>query len=161
MTRRVTVAVLLVACAGQKPTTETEKEKWVQPRFTGTGESTPGFGRVRRDEKPKTEVWIGTPSATGGLDAVTIRRSLRQRTGHIRYCHMKEQLARPELGFGEVALTFQIDGSGNVIVASGTGFDQAVTDCVVGAVRGIAFPRPADGATVEVTAVRVKFAAPP
>jgi hypothetical protein len=98
----------------------------------------------------------GIPSETvvlGSMDPDVIRRILLDHLPQFRYCYQKElERSGAELS-GMIKLDFTIGASGHV---SGAGVDSAsslpaeVKKCVVGVLRGITFPEPMGGGTVEV-----------
>ena len=104
----------------------------------------------------KTIYTAGIPSDTvvlGSMDPDVIRRILLDHLPQFRYCYQKElEKAGAELS-GVIKLDFTIGASGHV---SGAGADSAsglpsdVKKCVVGVLRGITFPEPMGGGTVEV-----------
>ena len=98
----------------------------------------------------------GIPSETvvlGSMDPDVIRRILLDHLPQFRYCYQKElEKTGAELS-GMIKLDFTIGASGHV---SGAGVDSAsglpadVKKCVVGVLKGITFPEPMGGGTVEV-----------
>lgn len=98
----------------------------------------------------------GIPSETvvlGSMDPDVIRRILLENLPQFRYCYQKELERTGQEVSGVVKLNFVIGASGNV---SGAGIDGGsdipadVKRCVVGVLRGITFPEPMGGGTVEV-----------
>lgn len=106
----------------------------------------------------KTGIYTaGIPSETvvlGSMDPDVIRRILRENIPQFRYCYQKEldQNASKDVS-GTIGLVFTIGASGTV---SKAGVDQSsnlpghVKSCVVRVLRGIRFPRPLGGGTVDV-----------
>ena len=98
----------------------------------------------------------GIPTETvvlGSMDPDVIRRILLDHLPQFRYCYQKElEMTGKEIG-GVIKLEFTIGASGHV---TGAGVDSAsnlptnVKKCVVGVLRGITFPEPLGGGTVEV-----------
>jgi pSer/pThr/pTyr-binding forkhead associated (FHA) protein/outer membrane biosynthesis protein TonB len=98
----------------------------------------------------------GIPSETvvlGSMDPDVIRRILLDHLAQFRYCYQKElEKTGAELS-GMIKLDFTIGASGHV---SGAGVDSAsglpsdVKKCVVGVLKGITFPEPMGGGTVDV-----------
>lgn len=99
----------------------------------------------------------GIPSETvvlGSMDPDVIRRILREHIPQFRYCYQKEldRNAGRDIS-GTIGLIFTIGASGHVSkagVASGSGLPGDVRGCVVRVLRGIKFPRPMGGGTVDV-----------
>ena len=106
----------------------------------------------------KTGIYTaGIPSETvvlGSMDPEAIRRILREHIPQFRYCYQKEldRNAKKDIT-GTIKLVFTIGSSGSVSragVGSGSGLPRNVKGCVVGVLRGIRFPRPLGGGTVDV-----------
>ncbi len=99
----------------------------------------------------------GIPSETvvlGSMDPDVIRRILRENIPQFRYCYQKEldRNANKDLS-GTVKLIFTIGASGAVSkagVGSSSSLPGQVKGCVVRVLRGIRFPRPRGGGTVDV-----------
>ncbi len=98
----------------------------------------------------------GIPAETvvlGSMDPDVIRRILMENLPQFRYCYQKE-LERNGLEVsGVVKLNFVIGASGNVSAAGvdgGSDIPADVKRCVVGVLKGISFPEPMGGGTVEV-----------
>jgi hypothetical protein len=98
----------------------------------------------------------GIPSETvvlGSMDPDVIRRILLDHLPQFRYCYQKElERTGAELS-GVIKLDFTIGASGHVSgagVESASGLPADVKKCVVGVLRGITFPEPMGGGTVEV-----------
>ncbi len=98
----------------------------------------------------------GIPSETvvlGSMDPDVIRRILLEHLPQFRYCYQKElERSGSELS-GTVKLNFTIGASGHVAQAGVDGASNLpgeVKKCVVSVLRGIAFPEPMGGGTVEV-----------
>lgn len=98
----------------------------------------------------------GIPGETvvlGSMDPDTIRRILMEHLAQFRYCYQKElERSGAELS-GAIKLNFTIGASGHVSQAGIDGSSNLPTDvkkCVVGVLRGITFPEPMGGGTVEV-----------
>jgi pSer/pThr/pTyr-binding forkhead associated (FHA) protein/outer membrane biosynthesis protein TonB len=99
----------------------------------------------------------GIPSETvvlGSMDPDVIRRILREHIPQFRYCYQKEldRNANKNLS-GTVELIFTIGASGTVSkagVASKSSLPGPVRGCVTRVLRGIRFPRPLGGGTVDV-----------
>lgn len=98
----------------------------------------------------------GIPSETvvlGSMDPDVIRRILLEHLPQFRYCYQKElERAGTEMS-GVIKLNFSIGASGNVTQAGVDGSSGLPTDvkkCVVSVLRGISFPEPMGGGTVEV-----------
>jgi outer membrane biosynthesis protein TonB len=99
----------------------------------------------------------GIPSETvvlGSMDPDIIRRILRENIPQFRYCYQKEldRNANKDLS-GTVKLIFTIGASGAVSkagVGGSSSLPGSVKGCVVRVLRGISFPRPRGGGTVDV-----------
>ena len=99
----------------------------------------------------------GIPSETvvlGSMDPDVIRRILREHIPQFRYCYQKEldRSSNKSLS-GTVGLAFTIGASGTVSkagVTSKSNLPGKVRGCVVRVLRGIRFPRPLGGGTVDV-----------
>ncbi len=99
----------------------------------------------------------GIPSETvvlGSMDPDVIRRILREHIPQFRYCYQKElDRGRQNTLSGTIGLQFTIGASGHVSragVSKRTGLPASVKSCVVRVLRGIQFPSPLGGGTVEV-----------
>lgn len=98
----------------------------------------------------------GIPSETvvlGSMDPDVIRRILLDHLPQFRYCYQKELERTGNELSGLIKLDFAIGASGHVTAAGVEGNSNLPTDvkkCVVGVLRGIAFPEPLGGGTVEV-----------
>lgn len=99
----------------------------------------------------------GIPSETvvlGSMDPDVIRRILREHIPQFRYCYQKElDRSASESLSGTIGLQFTIGASGHVSragVSSQTRLPSNVKKCVVRVLRGIQFPSPLGGGTVEV-----------
>lgn len=99
----------------------------------------------------------GIPSETvvlGSMDPDIIRRILREHIPQFRYCYQKElDLKAGQDISGTIGLVFTIGASGHVTkagTAQSSNLPGHVKRCVVGVLRGIQFPRPMGGGTVDV-----------
>ncbi len=96
----------------------------------------------------------GVPSETvvlGSMDPDLIRAILREHIPQFRYCYQKELDAGARSVSGLVRLNFVIGASGHVQNAGvESSLPSPVKACVVSVLRGIKFPEPAGGGTVEV-----------
>jgi outer membrane biosynthesis protein TonB len=98
----------------------------------------------------------GIPSDTvvlGSMDPDVIRRILLDHLPQFRYCYQKELERSGAEMSGTVKLNFTIGASGHVSQAGIDGSSGLPTDvkkCVIGVLRGISFPEPMGGGTVEV-----------
>ncbi len=106
----------------------------------------------------KTGVYTaGIPSETivlGSMDPDVIRKILRDNIPFFRSCYQKELNARGGKDIsGTIRLVFTIGASGHVSRAGVDGQTRLpgkVKGCVVNVLRGIKFPRPLGGGTVDV-----------
>lgn len=98
----------------------------------------------------------GIPGETvvlGSMDPDTIRRILLDHLPQFRYCYQKELERTGAEVSGAIKLNFTIGASGHVAQAGVDGASNLPTDvkkCVVGVLKGIQFPEPMGGGTVEV-----------
>lgn len=98
----------------------------------------------------------GIPSETvvlGSMDPDTIRRILMEHLPQFRYCYQKELERSGAEMSGAIKLNFTIGASGSVSQAGIDGSSSLPGDvkkCVVGVLKGISFPEPMGGGTVEV-----------
>jgi len=98
----------------------------------------------------------GIPSQTivlGSMDPDVIRRILLDHLPQFRYCYQKELERAGSDTSGVIPLVFTIGPSGHVTQAGVDGSSRLPSDvkqCVIGVLRGIAFPEPMGGGKVEV-----------
>lgn len=98
----------------------------------------------------------GIPGETvvlGSMDPDTIRRILLEHLPQFRYCYQKELEKTGAEASGAIKLNFTIGASGHVAQAGVDGSSNLPADvkrCVVGVLKGITFPEPMGGGTVEV-----------
>lgn len=98
----------------------------------------------------------GIPSETvvlGSMDPDVIRRILLDHLPQFRYCYQKELEKLGQEMSGVIKLDFSIGASGHVTQAgvdSSSGLPTEVKKCVIGVLKGISFPEPMGGGTVEV-----------
>ncbi len=98
----------------------------------------------------------GMPGETvvlGSMDPDTIRRILLEHLPQFRYCYQRELEKTGAEASGAIKLNFTIGASGHVSNAGVDGSSSLPTDvkkCVVGVLKGIVFPEPMGGGTVEV-----------
>jgi outer membrane biosynthesis protein TonB len=98
----------------------------------------------------------GIPGDTvvlGSMDPDTIRRILLEHLPQFRYCYQRELEKTGADASGAIKLNFTIGASGHVAQAGVDGNSNLPTEvkkCVVGVLRGITFPEPLGGGTVEV-----------
>lgn len=98
----------------------------------------------------------GIPSETvvlGSMDPDVIRRILLDHLPQFRYCYQRELERTGNDLSGVIRLDFTIGASGHVSnagVDGGSNLPGDVKKCVVGVLRGITFPEPMGGGTVEV-----------
>jgi hypothetical protein len=86
-------------------------------------------------------------TVNGRLPPEVVQRVVRQSFGRFRLCYENGLATNPQLA-GDVAVRFDIDGSGAVAVAADKGSslpDPNVVTCVVQAFAGLSFPAPAAG----------------
>lgn len=98
----------------------------------------------------------GEPEDTvilGSMDPDVIRRILLEHLAEFRYCYQKELDNKTSAATGVLQLIFKINGSGSVSSANVNGpshITSSVKTCMAGVLRGIQFPSPKGGGTVEV-----------
>ena len=114
----------------------------------GHGAGTSGGDGARR-AAPVPAMSLGTPTVNGSLDKAIVRRYLKRVGPRLKYCYEKALLAQPALQ-GTVSAAFTIAADGKVASSTATGIDAAIGSCVGDVVRAIEFPRPPDGAPVDV-----------
>lgn len=104
----------------------------------------------------KTIYTAGIPSDTvvlGAMDPDIIRRILREHIPQFRYCYQKELEKASREFSGVIPMVFTIGASGSVTragLAQATRIPAKVKTCVINVLRGISFPEPLGGGTVEV-----------
>lgn len=98
----------------------------------------------------------GIPGETvvlGSMDPDVIRRILLEHLPQFRYCYQRELEKTGVEASGAIKLNFTIGASGHVAQAGIDGASALSSDvkkCVVGVLKGINFPEPMGGGTVEV-----------
>lgn len=98
----------------------------------------------------------GIPSETvvlGSMDPDVIRKILLDHLPQFRYCYQRELERKGTEMSGVIKLDFTIGASGHVAQAgvdADSGLPGEVKKCVVGVLKGIQFPEPMGGGTVEV-----------
>lgn len=126
--------------------------------LTGSAVGKLGESRGTKGLSAKTGVYTaGIPSETiilGSMDPDIIRKILRDNIPFFRSCYQKELDARGGSKIsGTIRLVFSIGASGHVSRAGVDGRTKLpipVKRCVVNVLRGIKFPRPMGGGTVDV-----------
>ena len=124
----------------------------------GSTVGTLAVGRGAEGLAAKTGIYTaGIPAETvvlGSMDPDDIRRILRENIPQFRYCYQKELETNAGSDIsGTIRLLFTIGASGSVSRAGVDGnsaLPAPVRNCVVNVLRGIQFPRPMGGGTVEV-----------
>ncbi len=125
-----------------------------------TGSTVGKLGESKGTEGLSTKTGVytaGIPSETvvmGSMDPDVIRRILRDNIPFFRSCYQKE-LDRSSSSnvSGTIKLDFTIGASGHVSRAGVDGSSRLpanVKRCVIGVLRGIKFPKPMGGGTVDV-----------
>ncbi len=125
-----------------------------------TGSTVGKLGESKGTEGLSTKTGVytaGIPSETvvlGSMDPDVIRRILRDHIPFFRSCYQKELDRNTGRDIsGTIRLDFTIGASGHVAnagVDGRSGLPSNVKRCVVGVLRGIKFPRPMGGGTVDV-----------
>jgi hypothetical protein len=93
---------------------------------------------------------LGRPVTAGAYDKSIIRRYIKRHLTKINYCYEKELLSKPTLQ-GGMSVQFMIAPDGSVTTSVGHGLDENVATCVGAVVGTIRFPRPPEGAAVQVS----------
>ncbi len=106
-----------------------------------------GGGRGHTASVPS--VSIGQPDSQGDLDKAIIRRYIKRNEAKFSYCYEKQLLVDKNLA-GTVMTQFLISPNGTVATASGKGVNGEVANCVASVIKGIAFPAPKGGGSVQV-----------
>jgi hypothetical protein len=128
------LAVLVIAIVSLGGCFFPEEESSASP-----SDAAPASGKVN----------VGTDKASDGLDHAVIRRYVRRSLPQITSCYEKALAAHPTLA-GSVTSTFEIAADGHVANATTSGLPD-VAPCEATVIRAIEFPRPANGASVNVT----------
>lgn len=103
----------------------------------------------RRQALPITS--LRQPITTSGdLDPTLLRRYLKRNIGAVSECYEKEVLTHPALE-GTLTVEFSLAPDGHVTSATAAGVSPEVGACTAAVVRGIAFPKLANGTAVGVT----------
>jgi hypothetical protein len=102
-----------------------------------------------RGHKPPTIMLIGQPLPVGDLDKSIIRRYIMRSQSRFSYCYEKQLLADKSLA-GTVMAQFFISANGTVSVSSAKGVHIEVSSCVADVIKAIEFPKPKNGAGVQV-----------
>jgi pSer/pThr/pTyr-binding forkhead associated (FHA) protein/outer membrane biosynthesis protein TonB len=126
--------------------------------LTGSTVGKLGESKGTKGLSAKTGVYTaGIPSETvvlGSMDPDVIRRILRDNIPFFRSCYQKELDSNSGRNVsGTIRLVFSIGASGHVSRAGVDGrtkLTPKVKRCVVGVLKGIKFPRPLGGGTVDV-----------
>lgn len=106
--------------------------------------------------KKGTILLSGEPEDTvilGSMDPDVIRRILLAHLAEFRYCYQKELDAKDNAASGVLLLLFKIGGNGSVTKANVQGpphITSGVKSCMADVLKGIQFPAPKGGGTVEV-----------
>ena len=114
----------------------------------------PGHGDPMHQRVAAIPTKLGEPVAVCGssgdcFDKSIIRRYIKRSIAKIQYCYEHELLGSPELS-GTVTVQFLVAADGTVQQSAGSGMTPAVSSCVAGVVKNIAFPRPNTGGAVQV-----------
>ena len=125
-----------------------------------TGSTVGKLGESKGTEGLSTKTGVytaGIPSETvvlGSMDPDVIRRILRDHIPFFRSCYQKELDRNTGRDIsGTIRLDFTIGASGHVAnagVDGRSGLPSNVKRCAIGVLRGIKFPRPMGGGTVDV-----------
>ncbi|HJL15841.1 MAG TPA: AgmX/PglI C-terminal domain-containing protein [Sandaracinaceae bacterium LLY-WYZ-13_1] len=119
---------------------------------SGSG-SGAGYGGLRGRSAAVPRVRIGSVTVVGDLPREVVRRVVRRRINHVRYCY-EQQLARdPDLA-GDVSLALLVSPEGAVStarIASSTLGNTSAEGCIARAGRRLRFPAPDGGGVVQVT----------
>jgi len=116
----------------------------------GWGAGAPASGyRPRRPSDARVK--IQTPTTSGVLPDVVVRRILRQHTPRLRYCYEKALINHPGLE-GKVVANFVVDPKGNVSSVALDGVNPDLDACVATSLRAMRFPAPESGGIEKVRA---------
>lgn len=110
---------------------------------------------AQRDPVRATRTDVAWLVGQGDLDKAVIRRYLRQNLVKLAQCHERYLMHDATLGGtieGAVEVTLLIGVDGAVVSSSAHGSTRAVSACVTGVIRGIAFPRARSGGRTQVAA---------
>jgi hypothetical protein len=124
--------------------------------LVGTNTGVLGTSKGAEGLSSKKAVYTaGIPSETvvlGSMDPDVIRRILMDHLPQFRHCYQSELEKTGQELKGVIKLDFAIGASGHVTNAGVEASDlpTPVRKCVVGVLRGIQFPEPMGGGTVEV-----------
>ncbi len=159
-TAQTSSSVISTGAIGGGVATNVNKAKVGTQVGSLTGSTTGTLGESKGTEglSAKTGVYTaGIPSETvvlGSMDPDVIRRILRDNIPFFRSCYQKELDRNGGRDIsGTVKLNFLIGASGHVTRAGVEGQSSLpgrVKTCVVGVLRGIKFPSPMGGGTVDV-----------
>ena len=102
---------------------------------------------------PAAEASDGPKVGMGSLPKEAIARAVRDASGQVRLCYERELTRTPTLE-GKVTVEFVIGANGQVSSAKDASADPfpsaKVTECLLGVVRKLKFPRPVGGGVVTV-----------
>jgi TonB family protein len=126
--------------------------------FDGAKKGVQGFSSSAKGlTGSKTFYTAGVPSQTvilGSMDPDLIRKILREHLPQFRFCYQKELDRTAKKIEGVVKFNFTIGASGSVNragISRSTNVPASVKKCVLNVLRGIRFPKPRGGGTVEVS----------
>lgn len=115
----------------------------------GTGRNA-NIGIGRKTSKKVAKIGIATGQSTGGCDKGDIAKNVRARAAALRACYETQLLAKPDLA-GKITVQWTITGEGSVTgekSVSDTLSNNAVSDCVLRAIKRIRFMKPEAGICV-------------
>ncbi len=142
---------------GGSGTVKTSKMTTTQGALYGSASGMLGESKGAEGLSGKRAIYTaGIPGETvvlGSMDPDAIRRILLEHLPQFRYCYQRELEKTGAEASGAIKLNFTIGASGHVAQAGVDGSSNLPTDvkkCVVGVLKGITFPEPMGGGTVEV-----------
>lgn len=115
----------------------------------GTGRNA-NIGIGRKSAKKVAKLNIAQGQSTGGCDKGDISKNVRARATAIRACYETQLLSKPDLQ-GKVTVQWTITSEGSVSndkIVNDSLSNNAVTDCVLRAIRRIKFMKPEAGVCV-------------
>jgi TonB family protein len=117
------------------------------------GASDAGFSGLGRGTAQTGSARAGTPTVSGPLDGVLVRRVIRAHLGLVKKCSAEHLPRSRDPLTGEVTVAFTISAGGGVTdtaVTRSAWTNAGLDECLVGVVRRLRFPAP-DGGVVLVS----------
>lgn len=101
--------------------------------------------------KPTETLTSGPPTVNGALDVTAVEKVVTAGNSKLLACY-KGQFPLRKRAINTTSVTFTIGKAGRVTAAS-TELSESLDTCLLAAIKKLTFPRPKDGAPVEVTYV--------